>query len=201
MTSTCSLLTHCPVCMMQRAKGGQDNHWVVKLAQGTHSTDVCLTDSAELITRYREAPGGDRVVQKYIEKPVLFKGRKMDLRVGCTSFVIFLVLCCWQVMQIAQCTFKALQSFRMSIIQSHVNFCCSGLQVYLVVRSFADADAYLYCEWYARVANLEYSSDVSATETDFQRHFTVACYDDDPSVSGAQVHDLPALHCCNASAC
>jgi hypothetical protein len=106
MTSTCSLLTHCPVCMMQRAKGGQDNHWVVKLAQGTHSTDVCLTDSAELITRYREAPGGDRVVQKYIEKPVLFKGRKMDLRVGCTSFVIFLVLCCWQVMQIAQCTFQ-----------------------------------------------------------------------------------------------
>ncbi|KAK9904252.1 hypothetical protein WJX75_007747 [Coccomyxa subellipsoidea] len=123
----------------QRAKGGQDNHWVVKLAQGTHSTDVCLTDSAELITRYREAPGGDRVVQKYIEKPVLFKGRKMDLR------------------------------------------------VYLVVRSFADADAYLYCEWYARVANLEYSSDVSATETEFQRHFTVACYDDDSSVSGAQL--------------
>ncbi|BDA45757.1 Tubulin-tyrosine ligase-like protein 12 [Coccomyxa sp. Obi] len=123
----------------KRAEAGQDNHWVVKLAQGTHSTDVCLTNCAELIVRYREAPGGDRVVQKYITKPVLYEGRKMDLR------------------------------------------------VYLVVRSFAEADAYLYRQWYARVANKEYGSDISATQTDFERHFTVACYDDDPSVSGAQL--------------
>ncbi len=42
---------------------------VVKLAQGTRSTDPCLTDSAALVAFYREAPGGDRVAQK------------MDLRV------------------------------------------------------------------------------------------------------------------------
>ncbi len=67
------------------------------------------------------------------------------------------------------------------------------VQVYLVVRSFADAEAYLHTNWYARVANREYPSDVSATETDFESHFTVACYDADPAVSGAQVKKVPSL--------
>ena len=66
------------------------------------------------------------------------------------------------------------------------------VQVYLVVRSFADAEAYLHTNWYARVANREYPSDVSATETDFESHFTVACYDADPAVSGAQVKKVPS---------
>lgn len=60
-------------------------------------------------------------------------------------------------------------------------------QVYLAVRSFAEGDAYLCSHWYARVANKAYPADVSATETDFGSHFTVACYDDDPAVSSAQV--------------
>ncbi len=70
--------------------------------------------------------------------------------------------------------------------------------MYLIVRSFADADAYLYRHWYARVANKEYGSDISGTQADFERHFTVACYDDNPAVSGAQVHGPHLVHCASS---
>ena len=63
----------------------------------------------------------------------------------------------------------------------------SRIQVYLVVRSFADKDAYLYRSWYGRVANKAYSGDMSASQADWEQHFTVACYDDDPEVSSQQV--------------
>ncbi len=68
-----------------------DNNWVVKLAQGSRSTDLCLSDSEALIVNLRRAPGGDRVVQKYISRPVLFKGHKFDLRV-LPCFPLFLPL-------------------------------------------------------------------------------------------------------------
>ena len=59
--------------------------------------------------------------------------------------------------------------------------------MYLVVRSFAERDAYLYRSWYGRVANKAYSGDMSASQADWEQHFTVACYDDDPEVSSRQV--------------
>lgn len=185
---------------------------MVKLAQGTHSTDVCLTDCAELVVRYREGPGGDRVVQKYITKPVLFKGRKMDLRVSALLLHLNLMSIC-----VPHCVCSALMASSFEIASSNVLSCfwpdhrlvdhrmqaqvyklvlmplILG-QVYLIVRSFAEADAYLYRQWYARVANKEYGSDISATQNDFERHFTVACYNDDPAVSGAQVPS-PLLYC------
>lgn len=69
----------------------------------------------------------------------------------------------------------------------------SGMQAYLVVRSFAEKEAYMYSSWYARVANKEYADDVSASQTEWERHFTVACYDDDPKVSSRQVTTLLCL--------
>ena len=61
------------------------------------------------------------------------------------------------------------------------------IQVYLVVRSFVENDAYLYRSWYGRIANKAYSGDMSASQADWEQHFTVACYDDDPEVSSRQV--------------
>ena len=123
---------------LQQAAQHENNHWVVKLARGARSSDVCLTSSASTVVRYRcvmqpclpeppvnvssrldgrsdcpcaqslscsqvahvrghpygvlvllsptvschrEAPGGDRVAQKYVHQPVLWQGRKFDLRV------------------------------------------------------------------------------------------------------------------------
>ena len=54
---------------------------MVKLAQGSRSTDLCLTSSRQLVVRAREAPGGDRVAQRYVADPLLLRGRKFDLRV------------------------------------------------------------------------------------------------------------------------
>lgn len=61
------------------------------------------------------------------------------------------------------------------------------MQVYLLVRSFAERDAYMYSSWYGRVANKAYQHDISASQTDWERHFTVACYEDDPALSSRQV--------------
>ena len=40
-------------CCAQRETDGSDNHWVVKLAQGSRSSDVCLTDDALTVVAYR----------------------------------------------------------------------------------------------------------------------------------------------------
>ena len=53
---------------------------MVKLAQGARSTDVFVSDLMACIMCHRAAPG-DRIAQACVRQPVLFQGRKVDLRV------------------------------------------------------------------------------------------------------------------------
>lgn len=94
MTEHCTLRRR----VLQREGAGADNHWVVKLAQGARSADACLAHHLSTLLAYRRAPGGDRVVQKYVLRPILYDGRKFDVRVrklisSVDSFWCFPCLC------------------------------------------------------------------------------------------------------------
>ena len=72
--------THTDQGPVQRAAQQADNFWVVKLAQGARSADVFVSDLMQAIVCHRTARG-DRIVQACVRRPVLFQGRKVDLRV------------------------------------------------------------------------------------------------------------------------
>ena len=63
--------------------------------------------------------------------------------------------------------------------------------LFLQVRSFQPLEAFLYSRWYGRIANLTYQ-EPSGTETVYERHFSVTCYDDDER-SRAQQVDAPRM--------
>jgi len=62
----------------RREREGLDNLWILKPPNMARSMDMMITDNLPLIIRGMET--GPKIAQKYISKPVLRRGRKVDLR-------------------------------------------------------------------------------------------------------------------------
>ena len=62
----------------QRQREGKDNLWILKPPNMARSMDMIITDQLPLIIRAMET--GPKLAQKYIEKPVLRRGMKVDFR-------------------------------------------------------------------------------------------------------------------------
>ncbi len=59
----------------ERQLKGLDNHWIIKPFVGSAPAEFAVTSNLDMIIRCMEA--GPRLVQKYIERPLLHEGHKL----------------------------------------------------------------------------------------------------------------------------
>ena len=64
----------------QTSLNGCKNIWIVKPAGLSRGRGIRLFDSLTEIYSYAKAKDSNWVIQKYIEKPITYKGRKLDIR-------------------------------------------------------------------------------------------------------------------------
>ena len=63
---------------VKRQQKGMENFWVLESAIPEKLNEVIVTNNLDLIIRSMET--GPKIAQKYIERPLLYKGRKIDFQ-------------------------------------------------------------------------------------------------------------------------